>query len=568
MLPEMKKKFLFIFAGVLSFATACQKEADIQHSHLRLSTVVEPMDLTTKTTYDSIEGKFEWTEGDKIALHYTTGFYYETSIDAANGKIDAEKGRTRDYYAVYPASVADPDNYGKPTLKIMLPDTYDIKDIVAGSKTSNFSPCPMVASNAKDLAMLKFYHVGGLLRVTLGNIPAQTQRIRVTFPKDVTGSYTVSDPGTTNPTISTAGSASNNTITFILAQNEVGTLLNPVVLNIPVPCGTYDKVMFEALSSSGTLLISKTYDRPLTFNRHHGKRWEVIFEIAAFSVSYEKRVVFAPGNVVVDDTLNEDGTHTVNWRFADNQWDSYANLPPTTPGQSSTYSLFGWGTGNNPWLISDSKSDYSTFTDWGVHFDEAGNGSSSINGTTWRTPTSDELSHLFNGRHNCRSLSSTAILVDNDGVVAIGFILLPDDWCSPIGVSFTSFDEAIGNSAVSFRDINIYALGGSNSSDNDGDWSVMEASGAVFLPCSGSREIRTVTRRDPITGERVRVSEASINASKSFYWSFFELDLGQKLFGLHMRASSNRPGYIDIVAMMSDPDLNYGYNVRLVREID
>ena len=400
--------------------------------------------------------------------------------------------------------------------------------------------------------------------------------IRVTFPNnDITGNYVVSDAGTNHPSIVTKSTTSDNFVEFKIAGGaSVGAPSSRIFLNIPLPTGLYEGGFFIEYLGSDRTVLNKYHAKLEPFSLARATSIAVWLKFPApltpraFSVSETKQVYFAWGNVVVDDTLNEDGTHTVNWRFADNQWDSYANLPPTTPGQSSTYSLFGWGTGNNPWLISDSKSDYSTFTDWGVHFDEAGNGSSSINGTTWRTPTSDELSHLFNGRHNCRSLSSTAILVDNDGVVAIGFILLPDDWCSPIGVSFTSFDEAIGNSAVSFRDINIYALGGSNSSDNDGDWSVMEASGAVFLPCSGSREIRTVTRRDPITGERVRVSEASINASKSFYWSFFELDLGQKLFGLHMRASSNRPGYIDIVAMMSDPDLNYGYNVRLVREID
>lgn len=80
-----------------------------------------------------------WTEGDRLAIHYKDGSYKTVAVEAATGAVDAPSPGSRNYYAVYPASVADPANFGSPTLKITLPDNYDL-----GAQTSpDFSPCPV-----------------------------------------------------------------------------------------------------------------------------------------------------------------------------------------------------------------------------------------------------------------------------------------------------------------------------------------------------------------------------------------------------------------------------------------
>ena len=271
------KKILYSLStlALLTFLTGCSKEADNPvglETEGDLLALIEP-DTQTKTNYDSIEGKFVWTEGDQLALHYNDGSYKEVAVNASTGSVDAPSPSGRDFYAVYPASVADPANFGSPTLIITLPDSYDISDVVSGGKSADFSPCPMVASNASSTSKLNFYHVGGLLRVTLKDLPALTQKIRVTFDKDVTGSYEVSNPGTTNPTINTRGESANNVVTFTLAADAIGTYAGEIVLNIPVPCGKYSSIYFEALNTSGATIADKTYNtRPLTFVRHHGKK--------------------------------------------------------------------------------------------------------------------------------------------------------------------------------------------------------------------------------------------------------------------------------------------------------
>ena len=133
----------------------------------------------------------------------------------------------------------------------------------------------MVAVNDTDDSILRFHHVGGLLRITLTGVKAATKTVTVTFDKDVTGSYAVSDPATDHPTITTGETATNNVVTFTLAESSLGATLaaGNIVLNVPVPCGTYNSVTVATLDATGALLASQIYDvEPLVFLRHHGKK--------------------------------------------------------------------------------------------------------------------------------------------------------------------------------------------------------------------------------------------------------------------------------------------------------
>ena len=714
------KKILYSLStlALLTFLAGCSKEADNPvglETEGGLLALIEP-DTQTKTNYDSVEGKFVWAEGDQVAIHYNDGSYKTVAVNASTGMLNAPNPTSRDYFAVYPASVADAADYGNSALRITLPDSYDISDVVSGGKSADFSPCPMVASNASSTSKLNFYHVGGLLRVTLKDLPALTQKIRVTFDKDVTGSYEVSNPGTTNPTINTRGESANNVVTFTLAADAIGTYAGEIVLNIPVPCGKYSSIYFEALNTSGATIADKTYNtRPLTFVRHHGKKmsfgeglepfvelelnfyektaWagennlliavpysagipitggtytvteellkgggEDVLEllplqqgeahgaIVLFSspyndgvskkitVTFEKgevcvsasaiyhvnvitgisfdkayrqyawpghtrtltaevkhtgygdiegllsknplqvqwssdktdlaipqksstatreqnilyakpngnpvitpelsistitaripentygsnhaisasaefrvvpftavpggfarwqgspqgsdevlvveEIVFARGNVMVTDTF--DGTnHSIQWKFADNQWDYSTALPPTTAGQTTTYSHFGWGTGNNPWLTSTNGSVYTSFVDWGIHFDDLGNGSHTRTNGTWKTFSVADWSHLidcgehpydYSGRAYANNLWGYASLYDTASSTSVfGLLLLPDHWVTPSGCTFRA------------KGMNVY---GSAEHYSDGDWRLMEENGALFLPAAGGR---------------------------------------------------------------------------------
>ena len=267
-------RYILAALAVAAFLPGCTREAE-PSAPVVLTAVLEQ--TYTRTAYDGALGKLTWTEGDQVAVH--VGNSYQTAdITPSDGHlaISETSSAYRNHYAVYPASVADAGNYGNPTLKVNLPASYDISDIVSGAsaiRTSDFSPCPMVAVNDTYDSMLRFYHVGGLLRITLTGVKAATKTVTVTFDKDVTGSYAVSDPATDHPTITTGGAATNNVVTFTVASSSVGSTSAPIVLNVPVPCGTYNSVTVSTLDDGGASLASKTYDEePLTFLRHHGKK--------------------------------------------------------------------------------------------------------------------------------------------------------------------------------------------------------------------------------------------------------------------------------------------------------
>ncbi len=174
-----------------------------------------------------------------------------------------------------------------------------------------------------------------------------------------------------------------------------------------------------------------------------------------FSVSATQQIQFSKGNLQYQ-------ASTDTWRFAENQYDTIcalnANISATYDGWID---LFGWGTGNNPTISTKDNNDYSTFVDWGTN--AISNGGNEAN--LWRTLTMDEWVYLFETRANASALYGQATV---NGIT--GMIILPDDWQSVVGITFTS-------GTGDYRQ-NKYTLE---------QWSSLESAGAVFLPAAGSR---------------------------------------------------------------------------------
>lgn len=260
---KTKKSLVLLLCGVAAITVGCQQnELDFPGGKV-LKAVIEGGE--TRTSFDSYEGKFAWTPDDQLAVYYSDGTKSIATV-ATDGTVEvpaSTASRYRSYYAVYPASVVEDITDGSQPLQVTLPTSYDIS-----GKSEDYSPLPMVALNDEDSDFLMFYHVGGLLRITLQGVKTGTTSVRVTFDKDVTGTYSVSNPGTDRPTIKTAGTATNNVVIFTGI-----TSTERVVLNVPVPCGIYSSVTVETLNTSSEVTASQTYDeRDLVFLRHHGKK--------------------------------------------------------------------------------------------------------------------------------------------------------------------------------------------------------------------------------------------------------------------------------------------------------
>ena len=257
---------LFFSFSVLAGLTGCEPEdLGFQMEDTSLRTVTIGVTSESPATKAEIDDNvvFSWTNGDRIAVwsgNGTSGQYYTSDAYAGGNKYTVALSGVRSNYSVYPASIADGDNATSSSLKVNLPAEYDFR-----STSADWSPLPMVAANIEG-RNLEFKHLGGLLRVSVGYLPEGTSYVTVDLGKKINGSFPVH--------ISNSGS-------YITADEATGgytytKFLVPssgnVVLNLPVPTGTYNSVAVNAYNAAGTLLGSDTPTFSWTCNRAHGKK--------------------------------------------------------------------------------------------------------------------------------------------------------------------------------------------------------------------------------------------------------------------------------------------------------
>ena len=173
-----------------------------------------------------------------------------------------------------------------------------------------------------------------------------------------------------------------------------------------------------------------------------------------FSVSATMKVRFSPGNLQY-----QPSTHLC--RFADEQTEVIGWKPFYGNDRYKGWiDLFGWGTAMQPTNYSLDPSDYS-FADWGFYCGLPTNG-----GKIWRTLTMDEWTYLLAQRPRARRLYALAYVEKH-----FGLVLLPDNWICPKGVYVKPGPKE--------DYINWYTAE---------KWALLEAAGAVFLPCEEMRE--------------------------------------------------------------------------------
>ena len=214
-----------------------------------------------------------------------------------------------------------------------------------------------------------------------------------------------------------------------------------------------------------------------------------------FTVSEDgAQMMFSQGNLQFNamqgthqcaDGTTQQGT----WRFAINQWESAGmDNENISDSYNGWIDLFGWGTSGwdngakeyQPWAASKDYNDYLyskdglkgdyAYADWGVY-----NQIEDHQPGTWRTLSVAEWRYILNNR--------TAALGRRGGAIVNGvngYILLPDDWEIPSGMTFN------------------YGSGWNKNVYNRRDWNRMEMAGAIFLPAAGYREGTTMNGHNGI----------------------------------------------------------------------
>ncbi len=262
----MKTRLITIALGALVMLAGCSRsEVAPDVTKFRLSARIEAD--ATRTTFDS-EGKFAWEAGDAVALHLSTAGYASASVDTdGDFTLTVPSGNTRDGYAIYPAAVAA-GTAAAPS--VTLPLAYSI----VSDLSSTSAPLPMVAVNDPDSDILYFHHVGGLMRITVATVPAGVRAVTVTLNgRRIAGTFTVADPGTVTPTISTATVDAGDVVSFAVSEAGLSTAATNVVLNLPVPCGTYESLTVDVTPTQSP--FPKTITDNMVLDRAQGMQIKV-----------------------------------------------------------------------------------------------------------------------------------------------------------------------------------------------------------------------------------------------------------------------------------------------------
>ncbi|MBR1516837.1 MAG: hypothetical protein IJ620_01650 [Bacteroidales bacterium] len=230
-----------------------------------------------------------------------------------------------------------------------------------------------------------------------------------------------------------------------------------------------------------------------------------------FSVSGAKKVRFSQGNLQYAASgrhaVADGGTKSGTWRFAPSQYNE------SVDNKGQWLSLHEW---NSTGCNDDGTLGDACF-DWGL-YNAISNGGNMPG--QWRLLTIDEWNYLRSQRRDARNKFAFASV---DGHA--GMVLLPDSWQLPADLYF------VPGAARGFA-TNIY---------DAGQWSAMEAAGAVFLPASGNSNAGQVNN----AGTYGSYWSSSLKSNGSIY----SLDF----YGTGIQTTGNQP--------------SIGQSVRLVQEM-
>lgn len=489
----------------------------------------------TKAAVDN-EAAFSWSTGDQIAVF--AGEYKLSDALSEGGAgnatfafsgANAVTEANRANFALFPARIAS-DMFGDPftgnvtasALDVCLPGEYNLSEI-----NGENSPVPMIAANAPD-GSLEFKQLGALLRLKLVNVPKQTEYITFDFNgKKVQGVFTLTGvtPGTT--ALATEATDADDDIVTVYNDGVFSTFQTNLIVNLPVPTGTYTDVIvttWDGEPGNGghkinalTTPINPAADwAPV---RKTARKREVILPVFTIdgniSPGNGKKAVFAPGNLqAVIGSVTTSGTPGTasKWQFADHQYTALGSATANSLQNSAVddvIDLFAWtgASATYSWTSDDEKygivypsgfssilgsgTNDSILLDWGKNVIDDGNGGT-YDADTWRILSSTEWTRVIQQRKELGDGSwplinhgAKATLTNGGTPVAYGLILLPDQFTYPAGVAeltkvFSQTQKNYNNTTCSD---NSYTLE---------EWAKLEAAGCVFLPLTNIRTKGTV----------------------------------------------------------------------------
>lgn len=252
-----KALFVMVLSSALLAAGCMEEGGAFGGTGVTERTLGLRMEATTKVSVDDASGACAWTSGDAIAVRiYGTApaenKYDIPVVDAAGRTVNVNLEGDQDirWYSVYPASARVDEKYGNPELQVKYASSYALPSGLSNEQLKLWSPLPMVAQNTAGSTSLAFFHVGGVLRLKLENVPASATSCTVTLQgmEHVTGTYKVSDPGTSTAATSlVSGAGEGNAVAFTNLPASQTTLW----LSVPLPTGDYASLTSVKVEAGG-----------------------------------------------------------------------------------------------------------------------------------------------------------------------------------------------------------------------------------------------------------------------------------------------------------------------------
>lgn len=461
----MKKAYIIVAAAIILVA-GCQKEKTFNGMEL----VAEGFGSCTKAAVNG--NNSYWVAGESVRINNET----KTVQINGNSAYVSDVTDASQYRALYPVSLNSSYDGTSSSVTVTIPSVYEWAVDGSGRQILDV---PMAAYGTNG-DRLVFKHLTAAITVEITNhygFAVQVDNVNISSSSDGTQYQLcgIKEISLTSSNICVDANTSNTNNTVLVNFNDHELKINQggtARVQVPVlPVGVGNKFSISiTVHKDGNTAVSKTFTKTQTTG---GAMARAKMAYAGdtvgftFSVSNSQKIIFSQGN------LQWSGTY--GWRFALQQYDyigNAANNNSPTTSDGNFIDLFCWGaTGVNGVPPNTEKNyygggdDLSGDNDWGACYITNGGGS-----YQWRTLSQIEWDNLFNNR----SKYGYAIVNNTNGV-----IILPDGFIDPMKNNGSgAFVNATSNNRYNS---NVYNIGG--------DWELMEASGAVFLPAAGYRYV-------------------------------------------------------------------------------
>ncbi len=250
-------KIFLLLAGLAAFS--CTQKEEAEFSATSVCAVIEDEAALKSAVTDA--GVFTWAAGDQISIYTTSNAFKTFTIkpeDAgkkkATFKAELSVGEQPARYAVYPAG----NHKVSEGLAVNLPTTYGSTS-TAYAANANAAMVAVVEAG-QDLA---FRHVGGVLRFSISNIPADAAKFVFKTAETITGDFAVSGMDTETPAISNTAAGGREVALLF----KPGTVSGETNFYIPLPTGTYQGFTIQFQNTSGNVLFTLTSTKEQTLKR-------------------------------------------------------------------------------------------------------------------------------------------------------------------------------------------------------------------------------------------------------------------------------------------------------------